>query len=218
MATGLLSPPDIRTVADLLARLGRIPAARVRWSPLPGTATKADVIAIAGREERLCELVDGVLVEKATGPRQSALAVALSGYLCRFVNPRRLGLVSGAAGMVELLPGLVRIPDVAFVSWARVPGGRVLVEPVPDLVPDLVVEVLSRGNTAGELARKRCEYFSAGVRLIWIAHPVARTVTVYTAPDQSRMLGAAETLDGAPVLPGFTLPLRDLFAELDRSN
>jgi Uma2 family endonuclease len=137
-------------------------------------------------------------------------------YLCEFVDPRNLGLVSGEAGMMELFPGLVRIPDVAFASWARVPGGRMPAEPVPCLVPDPVVEVLSAGNTPQEMARKRREYFRVGVRVVWMVDPVARTVTVYTAPDQSRMLSEAETLKGDPVLPGFELPLRDLFARLDR--
>ena len=182
---------------------------------MPGTATKHDVAEIEARENRLCELVDGVLVEKAMGYRESVLAVVLSGYLWRFVEPRHLGLVSGEAGMVELFPGLVRIPDVAFVSWARIPGGRVPVEPVPGVVPDLAVEVLSPGNTAKEMARKRREYFRAGVRAVWLVDPVARTVTVYTAPDQYSVLSESETLKGEPALPGFELPLRELFAKLD---
>jgi hypothetical protein len=82
------------------------------------------------------------------------------------------------------------------------------------LVPDLAVEVLSPSNTEAEMARKRQEYFAAGVRLVWMVDPDARTVTVYTAPDQSTVLGEVDTLSGDPVLPGFTLPLRDLFAEL----
>jgi Uma2 family endonuclease len=78
--------------------------------------------------------------------------------------------------------------------------------------------VLSESNTEAEMTRKRQEYFSAGVRLVWMVDPDARTVTVYTAPDQSIVLGEADTLTGDPVLPGFTLPLRDLFAELDRQG
>jgi Uma2 family endonuclease len=80
----------------------------------------------------------------------------------------------------------------------------------------LAVEVLSLSNTAGEMARKRDEYFRAGVRLVWEIDPRARTVRAYTAADQFRDLTAADTLSGDPVLPGFTLPLADLFAELDR--
>ena len=120
--------------------------------------------------------------------------------------------------MLRVLPGLVRIPAAAFISWDSLPGGRVPDEPIPLLAPDLAVEVLSEGNAAAEMARKRHEYFAAGTRLVWEVDPHARRVTVFTAPDQSRILTAGETLDGGAVLPSFALPLRALFAEMDRSR
>ncbi|MBV8076897.1 MAG: Uma2 family endonuclease, partial [Planctomycetaceae bacterium] len=113
-------------------------------------------------------------------------------------------------------PGLVRIPDVAFASWDRFAEGRIPLDPIPDLVPDLVVEVVSEGNTVAETDRKRREYFRAGVRLVWMIEPKDRTAAVFTSPEQSARLDEAQTLDGGAVLPGFALPLRDLFAELDR--
>src|SRR5688572_33054470 len=110
---------------------------------------------------------------------------------------------------MELFAGLVRIPDVAFVSWARVPGGRVPAEPVPHLAPDLAVEVLSESNTPREMARKRREYFRATVRLVWEVDPRVRTVAVYVSDAAPLLvLTADDTLDGREVLPGFTLPLR----------
>lgn len=208
----------IETVEDLLERLGGIAPARIRIRPPLGTATEQDVLAMVGQEKRLCELVEGVLVEKAMGFRESILAISICGFLRAFVNPRNLGLVSGPDGMMRLFPGLVRIPDAAFAAWNRFPDGRVPAAPIPDLAPDLAVEVLSEGNTEGEMTRKRGEYFAAGVRLVWLVDPVARTVTVYTAPDQSNLLTEEETLDGGDVLPGFTLALRELFAELDRQG
>ena len=60
-----------------------------------------------------------------------------------FVKARNLGLVTGADSMLRLAPGLVRIPDLAFISWQRLPERRVPTDPIPGLVPDLVVEVLS---------------------------------------------------------------------------
>ena len=106
--------------------------------------------------------------------------------------------------MVRLAPGLVRIPDLAFISWQRLPERRVPTDPIPGLVPDLVVEVLSDGNTAAEMDRKRREYFAAGVRLAWFVDPVARTVEVYTAANQSTLLEAEQTLDGGK--PDFLCP------------
>ena len=216
MATGVAPAFEIVTVADLLERLGGIPAERVRWQPLPGTATEEDVIEIERRENRLCELVDGVLVEKAMGFRESVLASFLIGELYKFVAPRKLGLVAAPDGMMRLAAGLVRMPDVSFISWARLPGGKIPKAPIPRLAPDLAVEVLSPGNTAAEMERKRREYFKAGVSVVWLVDPVARRVTVYTAPDQFRVLAESETLDGGQVLPGFALSLRELFADLDR--
>jgi Uma2 family endonuclease len=216
MPTLLTSPQRNKTVGDLLDQLGGISPRRIRLFPPLGTATEKHVIEIEKRENRCCELIDGVLVEKAMGFRESILAIAICGFLRAFANPRNLGLVSGSDGMMRLFPGLVRIPDAAFASWRRFPDGRVPTAPIPDLVPDLAVEVLSEGNTEGEMIRKRREYFSAGVRLVWLVDPVARVVTVFIAPDQSTVLVEDQMLDGGDVLPGFTLPLRELFAELDR--
>ena len=208
----------IETLADLLAQLGGIAPARVRFHPPPGMATEKDVLDVQAREHRLCELVDGVLVEKGVGFRESLLAGALIEALRGFVRPRNLGLVTGEAGMVRLASGLVRIPDVAFVAWERLPMRRVPTEPIPGLAPDLAVEVLSESNTEGEMTRKRREYFATGVRLVWYVSPETRTVEVYTTPDDCTTLHEEHTLEGGAVLPGFTLPLGELFAELDRQG
>jgi Uma2 family endonuclease len=142
--------------------------------------------------------------------------VAIARYLYEFVTPRNLGLVTGEGGMMRLFAGLVRIPDVAFISWARLPGGRVPDAAIPRLAPDLAVEVLSRSNTPSEMRGKREEYFAAGVALVWMVDPDERSVTVYTSPEDSVSCGASDALGGGTVLPGFFLPLGDLFAELDR--
>jgi Uma2 family endonuclease len=215
MAT-LETSSTIGTLADLVDRLGGIPLVRIRYHPLPGTATVEDVVCIEAREGRLCELVDGVLVEKAMGFRESLLAMAIGQWLRDFVAPANLGLVTGSDGMMQLFAGLVRIPDVAFISWANVPGGRVPDHPVPLLAPDLAVEVLSRTNTPGEMRLKRSEYFAAGTGLVWIVDPDRRVVSAYTSPDESHEYAEDEQLDGGQVLPGLSISLRELFSELDR--
>jgi Uma2 family endonuclease len=215
MTTVGTSTAAIDSLADLLEQLGGIAPNRVRFRPAPGTATEEDVLAIHDREGRLYELIDGVLVEKAMGLRESFLAIALAAILWNFVRPKKLGVVTGADGTMRLISGLVRIPDVAFISWNRLPNRRVPTEPIPDLAPDLAVEVLSAGNTPGEMARKRQDYFAAGVQLVWQIDPSTRTVEVFTAPEQSTLLHEMQTLDGGTVLPGFALPLHELFAELD---
>ena len=113
-----------------------------------------------------------------------------------FVDPQNLGLVTGADGCIGLAKALVRIPDVAFVSWDRIPDGQLPEEPIPDLVPDLVVEVISRGNTRREMDEKLEEYFDKGVRLVWFVRPRSRVVDVYTSADGYTRLTASATLDG----------------------
>jgi Uma2 family endonuclease len=204
------------TVSDLLYQLGDIPASRVRLQPVPGTATEADVVAVHTQEDRLCELLDGVLVEKTMGYYESYVAATLIRLIGNFVAEHDLGIVAGADGMLRLAPGLVRIPDVSFVAWAQLPGRRLPRQPVPDLVPDLVVEVLSEGNTPREMDRKLDENFARGIRLVWLVNPAMETVTVYTSRHRSRVLDTSATLDGGVILPGFTLPLRTLFTEPTR--
>jgi Uma2 family endonuclease len=211
-----LSPPFAfgDTVADLLRHLGDIAPQRVLMQPLPGQATVADAHRLHTQRENV-ELIDGTLVRKVMGYSESILAVHLLFLLQGFVRERNLGLVSGPDGTMQLLPGLVRIPDVAFVSWARLEGRRPT-EAIPLLVPDLAVEILSAGNTPGEMARKRQHYFAAGVRLVWEIDPDTRHVSVYHPDQPAVVLGVGQCLDGGDVLPGFALPLADLFAELDR--
>jgi Uma2 family endonuclease len=204
------------TLADLLAHFGDISPGRIRLFPTPGAAAERDVTAIHDREDRLYELVDGVLVEKVMGYQESVLAMEIGRLLGNFVTEHDRGIVAGPDGTMRLMPGLVRIPDISFVAWERLPGRQVPNGPLPDLVPDLAVEVLSEGNTAKEMERKLKDYFFAGVRLVWYVDPGRRTVQVYTAPDQRIELGEGQTLDGGAVLPGFTLPLEQLFAKLPR--
>jgi Uma2 family endonuclease len=185
-------------------------------SPPPGTATEQDAIQCEARQNRLCELVDGTLVEKAVGYHESIIALAIASMLRKFVIPRNLGCVSGSDGMMRLFPGLIRMPDVAFASWTRFPGGKMPTEPAPSIAPDLAVEVLSVSNTDREMQRKRREYFEAGVSLVWIIDPRQRRAAVYSSPDQFTEYGENDSLTGGEVLPGFTLSLNELFSELDR--
>lgn len=199
---------------ELLRDLGGIPPSRVRLDPPPGTATLRDLIRLWKAEGRMCELVDGTLVAKPMAFDESGVAVQVISALNPFVVQADLGIVTGEQGMMKLMPRLARAPDVSFVRWAQIPDRGARRAPVPDLYPDLAVEVLSKGNTRRELARKRKEYFLAGTRLVWQVNPRKRTVEVYTAPDEHATLTEADALDGGAVLPGFTLPVRALFVNL----
>jgi Uma2 family endonuclease len=201
----------IWTVADLHRRFGRIPFERIRHDPPPGAGTIDDVLRIHDREDRLYELVDGILVEKTGGFLESWLAVRIATLLNRFAEEHGLGLVAGADGIFALDIDLVRIPDVSFVSWARIPGGEVPTQPFPKIIPNLVVEVISPGNTRKEMEEKLQEYFEKGVRLVWFVRPRQRSVDVYVSPAQFTRITASMTLEGSDVLPGFALPVSELF-------
>ncbi len=203
------------SLAEILADLGGISTDRICFDPAPGRATLADVVRL-NEQGMHYELIDRTLVEKAMGWRESLIAGYLIGLLGSFVRKRNLGLVSGSDGFVELFASLVRAPDVAFVSWERLPDGHVPEAAIPTLIPDLAVEVLSTGNTFAEMSRKRREYFYAGVRLVWMIDPRMRTVAVYTSIDEYHLLTENEVLTGGMVLPEFELRLADLFGELDR--
>ena len=213
MATVTESSADW-TAVRLAERFGPIPLYRIRTMPRPGEATEEDVIEIHDREDRLCELVDGILVEKAMGAYESMLAAEIARLLGNYVKPRKLGTVLGADGMLRLAVGLIRIPDVAFLSMAKFPNGRFPKGGAAPLAPDLAVEVLSPSNTVKEMKEKLEDYFEHGARLVWYVDPETHTVDAYTGVNVHQRYTENDKLGGGEVLPGFELDIRELFAEL----
>jgi Uma2 family endonuclease len=207
----------IETMAERLAELGGLSPDRVRCTPIPGTATIDDLLQVNEHQPPLCELVDGTLVEKGMGYQESIVAGAILEILRVFVREHSLGLISGPDGMFRLFSGLVRGPDVGFLSKQRLPEGKIPTEPYPSLAPELVVEVLSLSNTKGEMSRKRREYFQAGVRLVWMVDLRNRSVAVYTSPLDVKILYEEHTISGGDVLPGFEVPVAEFFADLENA-
>ena len=202
---------QIENLEELLDRLGGISPRRVRIHPPLGTATEKDLTAILDRTNIICELIDGVLVEKIHSFPESCLTIDIARLLWHYLDQHDLGNLAGPDGTMRLRPALVRAPDLSFVRWEKLPGRRPPVDPTPDLVPDLAVEVLSEGNTPGEMALKRRDFFLSGVELVWMVDPKPRTVTVYPALDKATVFTEADTLDGGKVLPGLSLPVRRIF-------
>ena len=165
MPTKPPSAPPWLTMGELLKRLGGVSPDRVRLRPLPGTATEEDLLAIHAREDKLYELVDGVLVEKIMGTVESYLTCDLIYLLKAFLAGRDLGFLLGPDGAVRLMPGLIRIPDISFISWKQLPKRERPTDAIADLAPYLAIEVLSEGNTPEEMSRKVREYFLGGSRL-----------------------------------------------------
>jgi Uma2 family endonuclease len=198
-------------VGELLERLGDISPKRLCMDPAPGTASEYDLIRKHGRPRKLYELVDKTLVEKPMGSPESHVATRLIGRLEVFLDTNDVGFLYGPDALIEIMPKLVRGPDVSFVSWNQRPQRTVPRKPISTLVPELAVEVLSSSNTRKEMQIKLKEYFLGGVKLVWIIDPEDGTAEVYTAPDAKTAIPADGALDGGDVLPGFRLPLAKLF-------
>lgn len=212
------APAGFGTLAELHDHLGAIPLERIRIVPPPGSATEQDLLRVLDSENRTCELIDGVLVEKTMGYIESRLAIALSVALEMFLQQKDLGIVLGSDGTIRILRDQIRAPDVAFFSWRHFPNRLLPSAPVPALVPDLAVEVLSKGNSRAEMERKLDEYFAAGVKLVWFIDPATQSATVYEDRHHSRKLSIADSLSGGSVLPGFELPLQQLFDKAGRRS
>jgi Uma2 family endonuclease len=212
MATGFI------TAAEMQEQLGGVPLERIRMVPSPGSATEQDLLRVLDSEDRICELIDGVLVEKTMGYYESSVAVALIMFLGKYLEQHDLGIVLGEGGTLRILRDQIRVPDVAFLSWRHFPDRVLPAEPIPAIAPDLAVEVLSAGNTRGEMERKLDDYFAAGVTLVWFIEPAKDSAKVYTDRNRSGQLSIEDSLNGGDVLPGFELPLKQLFERAGRRS
>ncbi|MBA3480868.1 MAG: Uma2 family endonuclease [Pirellulales bacterium] len=206
------------TASDVIAHFGDIPIARIRTSPPPGEATEADVIELHDHHDRLFELIDGTLVEKAMGWQESYLAAYIATILNNFVQPRNLGIVLGSDGMLRLKREQIRIPDVAFICKQRFAGRTLQPGAFWELGCDLAVEVISPSNTRREMERKLSDYFTAGVGVVWLVYPKQREVVVYSSTLQSATLRGDDALEGGDLLPGFSISVAQVFAALDATE
>jgi Uma2 family endonuclease len=218
MATVSEGQVPVWTASEVIAHFGDIPIARIHTTPPPGEATEADVIELHDRHDRLCELIDGTLVEKAMGWKESELAAWIATILNNFVRPKKLGRVFGSDGMFRLEPEQIRIPDVAFISKKRFAGRAIESDAFWELGCDLAVEVISPSNTRREMERKLGDYFAAGVSAVWLVYPKTREVVVYSSPNKSVTLQGNDVLDGGTVLTGFSVPVAQFFTELDETE
>lgn len=202
---------NILTLADLLDRLGDVSPNRIRFQPAPGTASEDDLIEVRDRENGLFELVEGVLVEKPMGIKESRIAIVIATELEMWMRQSRLGFVIGADGPIRLRMGLVRLPDVSVILREQLPGGRFPAGAISSVSPALAVEVLSASNTSAEIERKLNEYFSAGSRCAWIVDPDDEAVRVYSSPTDFTILRGDQSVTAEEVVPGFSVTVADIF-------
>ena len=174
--------------------------------------TAEDLLLISEPGKRF-ELVNGELVEMAAGGLEHGLVEAeILGLIRDHVRRHRLGVVVGAeTGFVlSRNPDTVRAPDVAFIAKGRLPGQEARLK-FGELAPDLVVEVVSPGDTAQEVDAKAREWLRAGVKAVWAVYSRTRSAVVYGDGDEVRQLSEHETINGGQVLPGFSCQVSDFF-------
>lgn len=160
------------------------------------------------------ELVKGVIVHMSpTGHLHGYIEGNFYKALEAFVSQRKLGrVIVGEVGVYTARhPDTVRGADVAFISHARM--AQVRSQAYLDVAPELVVEILSPDDRWGELMEKLEEYFGVGVTVVWVADPQTRSVYVYRSLTDAQRFTANDALPGGGVLPGFSVPVADLFAE-----
>lgn len=161
------------------------------------------------------ELVRGRIVrDQLPGARHGHLTVKLAGWIDVYASERGIGVTLAEVGFVlSVDPPTVRGPDVAFIAAERLPP-----EGVPvgfwRTAPDLAVEIVSPSNRAAEIQEKVLEYLAAGSRLVWVVDPATRSVATYRSRKDIRLLTEGDVLEGDDVLPGFRLPISELFAVL----
>jgi Uma2 family endonuclease len=212
------SIPDDWTVADMLVQLGDVSPRRVHMSPTPGRATEEDLLAFQARSGQICELIDGVLVEKITGAPEALLAGYILHQFWQYLEVHDLGIVLAPDGLLRILGRQICAPDISFIRWEKLSNRQIPREQVFAVAPDLAIEILSPGNTKGEMARKLRDYFAAGVGHVWYIDPGTRTACAYTAEDRGVEFGNDGVLSAADLLPGFDLSLARLFAKLDHGT
>jgi Uma2 family endonuclease len=175
--------------------------------------TVVDLEAMGSAAEHL-ELIRGVAYEMSpTGGQHGLITSLLTRRLGAFVEEHGLGETYTAEGgfIVARSPDSVLAPDVAFVANERLPRDGCDMIGFTPFAPDLAIEVASPSNTEASLLLKTSLYLAGGTKQVWIVRPRQQTVTVFSPDEPERILGLDDALDGGNVVPGFSLPVTQLF-------
>ena len=159
------------------------------------------------------ELIDGVLKEKVSaGVEHSFIGIRLGGEFDRYSRRHRLGRVGGTDGgvLIRRSPDNVREPDIFFVSAYRLPLD-VRTQGYLEVVPELVVEIVSPSDSDQDVREKIDIWLNLGVSMALEVRPASRSILVHRPGTPAVTLTADDALDGGDVLPGFTMPLSEIF-------
>jgi Uma2 family endonuclease len=169
--------------------------------------------ALPENVDKYFELINGEIHEVATpSPLHNFIVAQIVFFLLTFIKANNLGYVFGDATSYTLSNGDELIPDASFISKER----QVL--PLPSkffIAPDLAIEVVSPSNREREMLDKAESYLQSGTRLVWVIYPQTQIVDAIRLTETGKLsvqkIAFDGTLDGEDVLPGFLLPVKDLF-------
>jgi Uma2 family endonuclease len=182
---------------------------------IPKIWTEEALEQLASETDKQYELVNGEPKEKESESMEhSYIAAILNRRLGNFVEAKKLGVVLESSGSFRMIAGNIRKPDVSFITKERITEKRPSFTAFEG-APDLAVEVISPTDIWWEIMQKLDEYFSSGCRLVWLISPLDQRVLVYRQEQRSQILELGDLLDGEEVVPGFSMPVADLFAEFD---
>ena len=177
------------------------------------TLVTADELLRMPDDGKRYELIEGELIEMApAGSRHGEIAASVVIVLGHYVRKNDLGTIFAAETgfLLRYDPDTVRAPDAAYIVKDRLPR-----EGVPfgfmDTIPDLVVEVVSPNDRAGQVQEKIEQWIEHGVKLVWVAYPECRSIMVYRSLNEVHVLHEGDVLTGDPVLPDFTCPVDEIF-------
>jgi Uma2 family endonuclease len=185
----------------------------------PTTLMTAEDLLAMPDDGSTYELFEGELRQMPpTSGEHSRIELYVAFWLMQFVYRHRLGRVYGSdAGFrLKRSPDTVLCPDTSFVRNERIPQDDR--QGIMELAPDLAVEVVSPSNTINEMDDKVAAYLESGTALVWVVRPGRRQVTVYTPDSPTRIFSEHDVLNGGDVLPGFSLPVVDVFRDPDISG
>ncbi|GIL13076.1 MAG: hypothetical protein BroJett038_17960 [Chloroflexota bacterium] len=159
-------------------------------------------------KNRLFELINGEIVEKVASFTPSRIALRIGHLFATYLDQHDIGYVTGADGSYILSPAYEVMPDVGYISKERLPQEP---ERAVEGPPDLAVEVKSPTDSKRELRQKAEVYLRFGTKIVWLVFPDEQRVEVYVPDDDVREFDMNGTLDGGEVLPGFALPVSQIF-------
>lgn len=168
------------------------------------------------RDGHRYEIVNGKLIDMGnSGAKHGYIAIVLSSALFAVVMAQKLGALFDSSTAFKMKNGNKRSPDISFFAKERLQSLNDLPTGFLDGSPDLAIEILSPTNTIEEIDSKLAEYFDNGSRLVWVINPNQHYILVYRcAEEPDRLLKSSDYLDGEDVIPGFQLPVADLFQKL----